>query len=323
MQMCKRRFTFVSEKLENSSTFLEASREELRVLISLVALSGEADEEEIASLSGVSLARVRSSLTLWEEEGVIAPFVGVSEEFENASFKEKEYIMSSSEAARTIRDEGLAQLIDECARLCGGAAFSSEDIKKIAALVSELGLTDEYILTLASYLESKKKLLTASKIFNEAKRLSEKMGIDTTEALEDYISHRNKEGAREREFRRILGIYGRSLAPVESEYFERWESEFGFGGDILEEAYNVSVRSIGSYSIDHINAILTDWHNAECKTVSDCRKRSEEKKAEYSAPGDKRPEKTRKKSTEEKPRYGNFDANEALALALSRSFDED
>ena len=57
----------------DKQAFLDASSEELRVLLALVERCGEAECEELASLAGTSVSRARSSLVFWESEGVIKP----------------------------------------------------------------------------------------------------------------------------------------------------------------------------------------------------------------------------------------------------------
>ena len=62
--------------LIGNPAFLEASREELRVLLALMELDGNAESAEwLAKQAGISTARARSSLAFWEEAGVIFPIL--------------------------------------------------------------------------------------------------------------------------------------------------------------------------------------------------------------------------------------------------------
>ena len=68
--------------------------------------------------------------------------------------------------------------------------------------------------------------------------------------------------------------------------------------------------------------MLSDWHSEGCISVSDCRSRSERARSERAAAGSgeragvKKPSSTKKAT----PRFGDFDPEEALKRALSRSF---
>ena len=72
-----------------------------------------------------------------------------------------------------------------------------------------------------------------------------------------------------------------------------------------------------------MDKVLTAWHEAGCKTVSDCRQRIEEEKAKKQAEAKATVSKKRPKATAETPRYGNFDINEAFNNAVARSFTDD
>jgi hypothetical protein len=72
--------------------------------------------------------------------------------------------------------------------------------------------------------------------------------------------------------------------------------------------------------------LLADWHNAGCKTVEECltryeevkRLRTEEEATKRETSGAK-PKRARAEQ-KQKPRYGDFDPEAALKMALSRSF---
>ena len=67
----------------------------------------------------------------------------------------------------------------------------------------------------------------------------------------------------------------------------------------------------------YMDRVLTNWFDAGCKTVSECRAYSESERAKSKAA---KSEKKYAKSRPETPRYGNFDAHEAFLNAVERSF---
>ena len=316
------RFSISLPRLCGSEAFAEASKEELRVLLALMHLDGAAESEEaLAATARTSRARTIAALALWEELGVISRGNRtVTEEFEG-SFNESDIEESASiSVAESIRDENLSSMLSECATLMGKAALSTQEIKNICVLSTEYGLSPEYILTLAAHISSKGKL-TAVRLREEGKRLSGK-GVDSLEALEHYIFERESESGDEWELRSALGIYNRNLSPTEREYLRKWSGEYGYSVSIVSLAFDICVLNTGKLSFAYMDSLLTAWHKAGCKTLEECRSANAAHKAQGNA--DAKAASTRRAKTEPpKPRYGDFDVNEAFKHALSRSFGDD
>ncbi len=311
--------------LSGSAALSEASREELRVLLALVAAGGAVESEDsLASLSLVSKARCISALSFWEESGVISRDDGnptVSEEFAERLAPDEIYEEESLVVASQIRNENLASMLEECATLMELPALSNTEIKQISALCTQLALSPEYVLTLAAALAKQGKL-RVGKLVSEATRLSGR-GVDKLESLEAYISLTESAENNNQywEYRRVMGIYNRNLSKSEQERFGKWEREFGYSAAIVSEAYDVAVESSSGKSVSaYMDKVLTAWHKAGCKTVSECRAKREADRAIYAS---KAEPKKYKKSTPEKPRYGDFDIGDAFNKALMRSYGEE
>ena len=188
-------------------------------------------------------------------------------------------------------------------------------------MCTQYSLSPEYVVTLAAHLSSKKKL-TVRILTDEAIRL-EGRGVDKLETLEIYIKSCDETNSSEWEFRRVMGIYGKT-SKSQREYFQRWSEEFGYTAPIVEEAYDVATMSSSGKNIfAYMDKVLARWHEAGCKTVNDCRQRVEEEKAKKQADTKAAVAKKRPKATAETPRYGNFDINEAFNNAVARSFTDD
>lgn len=306
-----------SAKAHLSESFGEASREELRVLVAVMESAEPLSVEEISSLASVSPARAKGAVAFWSAEGIFTESDGIAEEFAATVRQGEIDEIPAARVAVSIRDEGLADLIEECAEIMGKPALTTEEVKNLTALVTQYALTTDYIATLAAYLASKGKL-TAVRLRDRAISLVGR-GVDTTEALEVYIKDREKQSSAEIEFRRLLGIYNRSTTEMERNAFNKWSEELGYSTAVVGEAYSICVANTGSLSIPYMDKVLTAWHEAGCKTVEECRAfYSSQKAAEK--PEDERP-KRRSKSEPEKPRYGDFDINDAFAAALKRSYE--
>lgn len=303
-----------------NTAFAEASQEELRCLIALIELGGSVeDERELAGAAEISVARCKAALTFWEEAGAITPCGEpvVKQEFADRLVRGEIDETPATVVADSIRNESLASMIDECATLMGQACLSNTEVKNITALYTQYSLSPEYIVTLAAHLADKGSL-TVRKLCDEAIRLSGK-GCDKVEALDAYIKEMEESSGAEWEFRRVLGIYGRNLSVSEKKYFKKWAEELGYSVAVVSEAYDIAVLNTksGRGDLRYMDSVLTAWHEAGCRTVSECRAKAEADR--LTRESDKK-EKKYTKSQAETPRYGNFDIQKAFDDAVSRSF---
>lgn len=298
--------------------FTEASAEEMRVLLTLASLGGAPTEEsDIARLAGVSAARCRAAIAFWDGAGVLSVnrTPGIVEEFEERLSAGEIDEEPAVTVAEIIRDDSLAMMLEECATIMGTPCLSNQEVANLTNLHKQYQLSAEYIVVLAAFLQSKGEL-TVRKLCNKAISL-EKKGIVTTDDLEKYIV--SLDSGEEWEFRRLLGIYDRALSQGERELFKKWSEEFGYGAPIVSEAYDIAVMNTKNGDLRYMDKVLTNWFDAGCKTVSECRAHSESERAKSKA---QQGEKKYAKSRPETPRYGNFDVNEAFFNAVERSFGE-
>lgn len=316
--MAKRIFEINTEALFGKQVFLDATRDELRVLVALMA-DRAATDKDIAEAAGVSAARCRSALTLFEEEGVLTRCDAVSEEFE-APINEPDED-SAVKVAEDIRDKGLASLIAEFANLLGKPALSTGQVKKIVALYTNYSLTEEYILSLGAHLADCGKL-TVTRLVNEAIKLVERE-IDTPETLNAYIEEKSRSTDAVNRLRKFFKFYNRALTKDEHIYFKRWICDYGFSEEIIGEAYQICVNNTDKYNAKYIDHILARWHDAGCKTVSDCIALTERDRASLAAQGKKTSKSKSAKAEPGVPKYGAFSAEDALMRALERSYGTD
>ena len=308
-------------------SFREASKEELRALLALIELGGEAEDEAyLASAAEISTPRCKAAIAFWEESGVIIPDDGtprITDEFADRLVRGEIDEVPATKVADSIRDDQLASMIEECAMLMGQACLPNVDVKNITALYTQYSLSPEYIVTLAAHLAGKGDL-TVRKLCNEAIKLSGK-GTDTAEALDQYIRDMEESCGAEWEFRRVLGIYGRNLSVSEKKYFKKWSEELGYSVGVVSEAYDIAVLNTksGRGDLRYMDSVLTAWHEAGCKTINECRDFAEAERMKREAQKVERGGKKYDKTKAETPRYGNFDVNKAFSDAVARSFGAD
>ena len=315
------------KRATESESFKEARADELRVLIALLESTGEAiSYSKIAEIASVSAARARAATELWRAEGVIGDFTesaseedNVRDEFESR-FSSDMYEERSVETARSVRDGELSALLDECAALMGKAALSTEEVKKITSIYTQLSLSAEFILTLAMHLAEEGNL-TAVRLAKRAESLVNN-GVDSIEALGAYIENNGAESDVDKEFRRLFGIWNRKLSDSNRSYFKKWSEEYGYSTEIVGEAYNIwsSNDATGRLNLKYIDTILTRWHEGGCKTVAECRALSERDRGENA---EKKGEKGGRKRAEKKPEFIDFDVEAAFKRALERSYGSD
>ena len=281
----------------------------------------------MAKTAGVSVARCRSAIEFFKENGVLTDredtlvFAKVIDEFEDRVSSGVRIEERSVDVARTIRDENLSDLITKVGDMMKRPSLSNNEIKCVSAIYTELGLSEEYILNLLAYMKDKSKSrLTPKALYDRAYRLSSS-GINTIEELEIYISkHMNKRPC-DYEFARIFGFDStRPFGTKEQEHFRRWSEEFGYSVNIVSIAYDITVDTIHKASTEYADSILEHWHKAGCKTVSDVEKLLSDEAEERR---NKKNSKTSKKE-DDSPlvKYTSFTMDDAIKAALARSYGE-
>ena len=69
-----------------------------------------------------------------------------------------------------------------------------------------------------------------------------------------------------------LGITKRSLVPAELTYIETWKNDFGFSMEIILAACDKTIEYNGKASFPYTNKLLSDWKNANVRTLPDIAK---------------------------------------------------
>ena len=259
-----------------------ATREELASL--LAALSDarafsdfDSCADDIASAAGVSRAELESSLSFWRGAGVIS-IDGAQNAAENSAPRRKlspkrespELSGRDVEAIVASSPERVS-LLNECQQTLGHV-FNNAESAVVLSMREYLGLEDEYILLLLAYCAKRGK--TSVKYAEKMAYSLYDRGIETSEALEEYLTWLESSLELEGRFRKLAGLGSRAFSKKEREYFERWAREFGYSYDMIDAAYSATVNAIGKFSMPYMNKILESWHNEGYKTPEDAAARS-------------------------------------------------
>ena len=302
--------------------FKEASKDELKILIALKSTEGETVSlEPLAQKLGVSVARIKATIALFEESGVLTQraddfLAEVEYEFE----VKKKTCDTPLESAKSIRDNNLYELFNEIENIFG-KTLETREIERIESLYTKKGLSVEYILMLAAHQNDTRMTPTIESLVREATRLQAN-DIDNLESLEIYLKEKADEIAGEAEMRQILGIRGRAFSKSERAFFKKWMHDYCYGTTIIGEAYDITVGATGKLSLSYMDKILTEWHESGCRTLDDCRARVNIRKQERADKAKKSSQKSNKTVEAETPKYTDFNSEDALLKALERSYGE-
>ena len=289
-----------------------AGEAELKFLIRFVSDPAvqsdyEANADTLSKEIGIDRSTLDASLAFWRGAGVIS----LQSESDTPPMKAVRKVAryadapayTGEELSRIIDENDLACVIDECQRMMG-KVFNVTEVNRIAALGSYLGLSGEYILTLFAYCAEHNKL---SLKYTEklAYNLYDK-GIDTVDALEEYIKLEEEKRSLEARLRALFGWGDRSLTPTEKKHLASWSEEYSYTFDVITEAYNITVENTGKLALPYLSKILANWHSKGYRSLDDVHSAL----AEY--------ERTKQEKQNE-DRKDSFDVDEFFELALKRS----
>ena len=306
--------------LPRSPHLLEATAEDLRVLICLAAKGTDTTLATLSAEAGCSTARVRGSLAYWQECGVLEEDDGTAKAEEKPQPAERPLGMSrellsrgEKENAAYITAHSMEELIDECQRLMG-RLFNPSEIAVIVGLSEQLQFDFTYIMTLVAYCAKTNKLNL---------RYLEKMAIGlfdeditTPEALDAHLKRLERAATHEGKLRKLFGMGERALTKAEKDCFARWVCDFGYDMDVIGLAYDITVNTKQKAIVRYTDTILKRWHDAGCKTLSDCETLLEKEKQTQ-------PKKKQGRALPDPERPTSFSTDDFFSRALERSYGAD
>ncbi len=310
--------------LSGTALLKESGADELRVLWCLCE-TGSGTAEELSALTGADVATVESALAFWRGAGVVV--LSSAEKKEGAPAeppampkkpKKKQELSekNAEELAESIKGRKLSSLIEAAEAQCG-RVFNTAELSILVGLTEELGLDSAYILTLLAYCDGdngdRKPLRYAERV---AFRLYE-LGIDTYEALEEYIDKQTRLRSLEGRLRNMFGIGSRRLSVREEKAFMSWCCEYGYGEDLIGAAYDVTVNATGQASVSYAGKILSHWHECGVKTVEEAEALLQKEREEK---GTKERRVGKKTEAPKDALHSSFEDGDFFQRALARSY---
>ena len=273
-----------------------AGESELKILLCLCAVEGNADEKKLSKMSGVSAENTREALSFWRGAGVIenadgedatsTEEVSASEEVKaeanteaKAEAKPKKKKLERNDELPNYTSEQISNLleerkdtvtlINECQNIVG-KIFNVHEINILLGLLDYLTLDFEYIMVLLTYCVGigKKTLHYAEKL---AFALYDE-GICTADQLSEELRRRERAAADEGKIRSLFGIGARAFTSKEKKFIAAWTGEMGYGLDVITKAYEVTADATGNASFPYANTVLERWHADGLRTLEDIEK---------------------------------------------------
>ena len=226
----------------------------------LLCSGGRFDREkagrELKIAVPAALAQLRSAGLVLGEAAAVPPEPPIREERQEYTAAE---ITSYAETDRKFRD-----LVEETGERLG-RVLSAGDLKILYGIYHDLGLPKEVVVLLLGYCcedIARRFGLGRKPTMRQVEKEAYIWGnreLFTYELAEAYLKDRETKRGKLGEFRELLGIRGRALAPTEEQYLLRW-ADMGFEKDAVLLAYDKTVAKKGELAWPYMNRILENWH---------------------------------------------------------------
>lgn len=276
-------FSYVdkAKKFDLKVLLLIASSEKYREGNCVSAIAGVLGSEEEDVSASIAFWRGTGILTSAENEEIAEKKTEKAEKAEKESTKEPPIRQETPKRARVsdlpqytsaelnellARHSQVVGLIDECQNILG-KIFTAADIKVIMGLVDYFGLDNDYIILLMHF---------AAKNEQKSLRYIEKLAVSCLDdgytdarSLENELRAREARASFEGKIRSMFGIGTRKFNSKEKACISKWSGDFGYGADIIEKAYDITINATGKPSIPYAHAILERWYTNGVRTLED------------------------------------------------------
>ena len=266
--------TVIFEANENFSVpvsivdkYLDAPETELRLILFLLRNTNRSFlTEDICEKLAVDEKRLKNAFDYWVSKGILfrlrdkyvldRPRVTASDAIKYSAERISERIEADSKVLFLYKQAETALR----------RPLTPEISSAILSLVDFVGLPPEVALLLIQYCGDEKKSLHA--MVSTGIEWSEK-GIDTFEKAENHLKELKERKETENRVSRLLGISGRKLTNDEKTVFVKWSEDFGFSPEVINFAYETSVKNTGKYQYKYMDKVLSAWKEKGYTTVAE------------------------------------------------------
>ena len=237
-------------------------------------LNMPADDRMIARSVGMPPEKMGECWAYWEGRGVVRRLwddpedpSGFRVEFVNL----KEEVFGSREPAKKqtagarLDDRALARLYRDI-EAATGRMLDSREPELIATLLTEYGMTPEFILYGYRFCAEKRKSSRGpyvQKILIDWKS----KGFTAPAQVQEYLDGMDRHYDLQRQIFRALG-FNRSATEEEKRIMNKWFDDYGFDVDKIKEACS-KTAGISNPNINYVDAVLTAWYKESGKAPED------------------------------------------------------
>ena len=272
---------------------------QLKVLLWVLRHAGEPFEpEDIAKAIGINKADVADAMQYWQQTGLIAADGGTltpdaqngTERQEAAPFrpqpaeepapaqetasapepasarpeKKAQRVLSrpqkpdSDFTAKRIAESTEIACLMQSAQQILGRLISGGECATLLMIHDDFGLPSDVIVMLLQYTASIGKA-NMRYIEKTAMNWADE-GIVTHEKAEEKLRRLSENQQAWRTVEQAIGMTHRAPSANEELYAPVWVGEWGFGPEMIQEAYDRTVDATGKYSAGYMNKIMARWH---------------------------------------------------------------
>lgn len=266
-----------------------ASGEQLKILLWALKNSDKlSDISAVASFFNTDEFTVRDALDFWVERGILCSTADALK----AAEQEKKPKVTRSAVTKPGRDEvakrglensEIAFILHEAEQKFGRVLRQSE-ASTLVWLYDDMGLSASLILMIVGFAvtEGRPNIgfieRTAVEWAND--------GVSDIEAAEARLVLVRRRQSAWHTIETAMGIEHRSPTKVELETADTWINEWGYGHDILREAYEICVNTTSKFSMPYIKKIISEWHKSGVKTLDDIAALNKPKAAQNNSSAD-------------------------------------
>ena len=295
--------------------------EELRVLLYLCAEPGfRADTEsgkayaiKTLDMQWVEIEHALSSLTA---RGIIkSDLEGAEIEAKpkkiKASVKADSPPYSKAEASDIIeRSADLHRIINVDVPKITGHTVNNNEAMIIVSLYDYLRLSAGSIVKIVEYCRDKEKDKNKDGVsFRVVERTAYSLfddNITTPDEIDAFVAREKVKNSVTEKIRELFGIGQRALISKEKNQINAWIDNYGYGMDMIERAYELTIKAINKPSLDYAGSIMKRWFESGVKTVDQIDENDKQQPI--------------KKTEKSKKTAESFDADEFMEAAMKRSY---
>ena len=241
----------------------------LKVLLWLFRNIGNGADKELAAKElSMESYEIDEAFAFWETAGILKRNGAESQKGTPAAKKRAVAAVikpgREESAKRGLESPQIAFLLRE-AEMRLGRTLRQSEISTLVWLYDSEGLSSAVLLMIIEYVfsEERPSIRLVEKI---AVEWANRGIIDINDAEDEIVKLRSRHTAW-RVVSSIVGLERRNPSPKELDAVSLWVNDWGFGKDLLKEAYNRCVDSTSKFSISYMGKILSRWHSEGIKTV--------------------------------------------------------